>query len=203
MYMMRNKVFLGDNDELYICQAPLTSDYEGIGRRMQEKVTVSQAAKSYPPVIVGVPDREAIIISNHGPFKPTSKKKVDEITARLNEKATFAAKMRQGADQAEDKDHCPKSSRETRTSREMNQSRGESPKPSKPALKKSTATRKSINQGNRLGNNSPPQRNSQGTKNTEKSSVRFDRTSSAQSKSSPNPKEKKPGTFLKLLLDED
>ena len=59
LYSVKGRIYIDEDDEIYICQRPLHEDGETLGRRMQEKITTSQAAKSYPRKDPASPRRQA------------------------------------------------------------------------------------------------------------------------------------------------
>lgn len=177
MKTTRSKIIIGDDDAVFVCHAPICGDDEAIGRRLQSKVTTSQAAKAYPPEIVGLPDREAIIISNCGAFKPTPRKKVDEITARLATQSTFAVKMRKCNSTSEGRDDVTNERKESDEKETNKQPQKEQQPKLKPTLKKlNNTTKKTLNNSGHTNAKSQHSAHKSPTRSNTTSTIKTDRT---------------------------
>merc|ERR1711976_1072456 len=181
---------------------------------MKDKTTASHAAKAYPPKHGTSTTKQAIIISHHAPFKPASKKKVDEISARLSQSNTFSSKMR-GTDAPDEsaRDICPKRDNQQE---DKDKQEAPSPRPPKSLLKKPLRTQPLGNQGQNPNGQRPANKGSSNGKatnakvsnnkpNSQEKNVRFNSASSRKSQTTAksNSKAKKPGAFLRMLLDGD
>lgn len=208
LYSLKGRIYIDENDEIYIRQRPLQEDVETLGRRMQEKITTSQAAKLYPRQDPNSPRRQAVIISHTAPFIPTSKKKIDEITARLSASRTFATKMRASDAPPEPPSKtCPK-----RTNSDITKETPPSPRPAKSLLKKPLRTKPLQNQNIPQNNNTRNSANNKTANRTSqdntKKNVRFNSPKSNENSRGSSPKTgsnshaKQRGDFLRLLLEE-